>query len=51
MAAQGMPNRELAQALFVTEKTVEMHLSNAYRKLGIASRTRLADVLAVEAEP
>ena len=29
----------------------EMHLSNAYRKLGIASRTRLADVLAAEAEP
>ena len=51
MAAEGMPNRELAQALFVTEKTVEMHLSNAYRKLGISSRTRLADALTAEAEP
>ena len=51
MAAEGMPNRELAQSLFVTEKTVEMHLSNAYRKLGIASRTRSADVLAAEDEP
>ena len=46
MAAEGMTNREIAQALFVTEKTVEMHLGNAYRKLGISSRTRLADVLA-----
>ncbi len=48
MAAEGMTNREIAQALFVTEKTVEMHLSNAYRKLSITSRSRLADVLAAE---
>ena len=33
LAAAGRTNREVAQALFVTPKTVEVHLSNAYRKL------------------
>jgi DNA-binding CsgD family transcriptional regulator len=33
-----MSNPEIAQALFVTRKTVEKHLGNAYTKLGIASR-------------
>jgi DNA-binding CsgD family transcriptional regulator len=46
MAMAGPTNREIAQALFVTEKTVEMHLSNAYRKLGISSRSQLTRVLA-----
>jgi DNA-binding CsgD family transcriptional regulator len=45
MAAEGMTNREIAQALFVTPKTVEVHLSAAYRKLGIASRSKLATAL------
>ncbi len=40
-AAQGLSNREIAQALFITEKTVEGHLSGAYRKLGITSRSQL----------
>ena len=40
--AQGMSNKQIAQALFVTLRTVEMHLSNAYRELGIASRDQLA---------
>ena len=40
-AAEGHSNREIAQALFVTQKTVEMHLSNAYRKLGVRSRGEL----------
>jgi len=42
LAAEGATNREIAQALFVTPKTVEVHLSNSYRKLGIASRRELA---------
>jgi DNA-binding CsgD family transcriptional regulator len=42
MAADGQTNREIAQALFVTPKTIEMHLSNAYRKLVIQSRSQLA---------
>jgi len=44
-AAEGQSNRDIAQALFVTPKTVEVHLSNAYRKLGIRSRRDLAGAL------
>ena len=46
MAAEGLGNREIAQALFVTLRTVEMHMSNAFRKLDVSSRTQLADALA-----
>jgi DNA-binding CsgD family transcriptional regulator len=45
VAARGLSNREIAQALFVTVKTVEMHLGRAYRKLDIRSRAELADAL------
>jgi DNA-binding NarL/FixJ family response regulator len=41
-----MSNKEIAQALFVTIKTVEVHLSHAYRKLGISSRAQLGKALA-----
>ena len=46
LAAGGQTNRDIAQTLYVTPKTVEVHLSNAYRKLGIASRHELPRVLA-----
>jgi len=45
MASEGLANRDIAQALFVSLKTVEMHLSHAYAKLGIRSRVQLAGVL------
>ena len=45
MAADGMENREIAQALFVTVKTIETHLTSAYRKLDIGSRRELPDAL------
>ena len=45
LAADGRSNPEIAQSLFVTRKTVEFHLSNAYRKLGIHSREELAEAL------
>jgi DNA-binding NarL/FixJ family response regulator len=45
LAASGLSNPEIAQRLFVTVKTVEMHLSNAYRKLDIRSRHQLAGAL------
>ena len=48
LAASGLSNREIAQALFVTAKTVEMHLSNGYRKLGIHGRSELASRLTRE---
>jgi DNA-binding NarL/FixJ family response regulator len=43
LAAAGRQNREIADALVVTLATVEYHLRNAYRKLGIASRTKLGE--------
>ena len=46
LAADGHSNKEIAQALFVTVHTVEVHLSRAYAKLGIRSRTQLAAKLA-----
>jgi DNA-binding CsgD family transcriptional regulator len=45
LAAGGQTNRDIAQTLYVTPKTVEVHLSNAYRKLGIGSRRELARAL------
>jgi DNA-binding NarL/FixJ family response regulator len=46
MAAEGMTNREIAQALFVTTKTVETHLHHAFQKLDVDSRTQLGAALA-----
>jgi DNA-binding CsgD family transcriptional regulator len=42
LAAAGFPNKEIASRLFVTVHTVELHLSHAYAKLGIRSRSQLA---------
>ena len=53
VAAQGATNPQIAQELFVSLKTVETHLSNAYAKLGIAgagARERLPEALAVKRE-
>ena len=45
LASDGLTNREIAQALFVTLRTVETHLSSTYRKLGIGSRAELSQTL------
>ena len=45
MAAEGMTNREIAQALFLTENTIETHLRSVFRKLEIRSRSQLARAL------
>jgi DNA-binding NarL/FixJ family response regulator len=39
LAAQGLTNGRIARELWVTEQTVKFHLSNTYRKLGVANRT------------
>lgn len=49
LAAAGRANREIAQELYVTPKTVEVHLSSAYRKLGIGSRHELGSALGATA--
>ncbi len=51
MAADGMSNPQIAQALFVSLKTVETHLGSAYRKLDIHSRSELPRFFAVSSPP
>jgi DNA-binding NarL/FixJ family response regulator len=50
LAAHGLSNPEIASSLFVTRKTVEMHLGNVYRKLCIHSRDALAAALTASQE-
>ena len=45
IAAQGAGNREIARRLYLSPKTIEMHLHSAYRKLDLAGRDGLADAL------
>jgi DNA-binding CsgD family transcriptional regulator len=49
IVARGATNREAAATLFVNHKTIEYHLGNVYRKLGVRSRTELANALRSEA--
>ena len=45
LAAQGLSTPQIAHRLFITRKTVESHLGQAYRKLGVAGRAELAPIL------
>lgn len=45
LAIEGLTNRQIAEALFVTRKAVEWHLGNAYRKLDVRSRRELPEAL------
>jgi DNA-binding NarL/FixJ family response regulator len=45
LAAAGRTNRQIAQALFVTQRTVENHLTSTYAKLGITARPELGAAL------
>jgi DNA-binding CsgD family transcriptional regulator len=51
MAADGLSNREIAEALFLTRRTVEMHLTGAYRKLDVQGRDQLPAALADSGSP
>ena len=44
LAAGGASNREIAQTLYVTPKTIEVHLTSIYRKLGISRRAELSGI-------
>ncbi|MFJ7215372.1 AAA family ATPase [Amycolatopsis sp. NPDC098790] len=50
LAAAGTSNAEIADRLEVTRRTVELHLTNVYRKLGIGGRPELAEALAAAGE-
>jgi DNA-binding NarL/FixJ family response regulator len=50
LAAGGLSNKEIAGRLFVTVHTVELHLSHAYAKLGVRSRSQLSTRLAAGAK-
>jgi ATP/maltotriose-dependent transcriptional regulator MalT len=45
LAAQGLPSKVIADRLFLSARTVDNHLQNAYSKLGVSSRAGLAAVL------
>jgi DNA-binding CsgD family transcriptional regulator len=51
LAARGLSNKEIAGSLTVSVHTVEVHLSHAYRKLGVRSRAQLAGRLAAAESP
>ncbi|MFE2250293.1 LuxR C-terminal-related transcriptional regulator, partial [Streptomyces lavendulae] len=44
-AAEGATNQEIAETLFIARRTVEMHLTSVYRKLGLGGRADLPDAL------
>jgi DNA-binding CsgD family transcriptional regulator len=46
LVTQGMTNREIAQRLFLSPKTVDVHLTRIYAKLGVPRRAALAELLA-----
>lgn len=48
VVGRGATNREAAAAFFLSTKTIEFHLGNIYRKLGVQSRAQLAYLLAAE---
>jgi DNA-binding NarL/FixJ family response regulator len=48
LAARGITNREIAQRLVLSVRTIESHLAQSYRKLGVSDRSQLGQMLTVE---
>jgi DNA-binding NarL/FixJ family response regulator len=51
LAAQGLTNRQIAQALFITMRTVSAHLGQVYSKLDIGDRAQIASALSLTTRP
>jgi non-specific serine/threonine protein kinase len=45
LVAQGLTNRQIAEALFVSERTIDHHVSNILKKLSLSSREQVASRL------
>lgn len=48
LVTKGLSNKEIAENLFITRKTVENHLTQVYQKLGFKSRTQLTRYILIE---
>ena len=49
--ARGRTNREIAAELFLSEKTIESHLSKVFTKLGVSGRVAVAETVGGERDP